>query len=152
MCCQINKSETHYRGEGKLFFEMKKYSHFMSYVTCHVTHHMSCHISHKGSSKTSFMYLVDPKNHILKVLWYYLNFWLKYKHFRNQGYKQGYTQLVIHDILYVLCRPQGSYPESFVALFKFLAEIKAFGKSGVQTGVWTGVHTMGHPRHSWSTV
>ena len=30
---------------------------------------------------------------------------------------------VIHNIMDVLCRPQGSYPESFVALSLFLAEI-----------------------------
>ena len=51
------------------------------------------------------MYCVDPKDHILKVLWHYLYFWLKYKHLKNQGYKQGYkqgyTQWVIHDILEV---------------------------------------------------
>ena len=68
---------------------------------------MSCHISHKGSSKTFFMYLVDPQDHILTVLWHYLPFWLKYKHFKNQGYKQGYkqeykqgyAQWVIHAVL-----------------------------------------------------
>ena len=49
--------------------------------------------------------------------------WLKYKHVKNQGYKQGYAQWVINDILDVLCRPQGSYPESFVSLSLFLAEI-----------------------------
>ena len=55
---------------------------------------------------TFLMYCVDPKDHILKVLWHYLYFWLKYKHLKNQGYKQGYTQWVIHDILDVLGRPQ----------------------------------------------
>ena len=35
------------------------------------------------------MYLVEPKDHILKVSRHYLNFWLKYKHLKNQGYKQG---------------------------------------------------------------
>ena len=64
-----------------------------------------------------------PKDHILKVLWHYLHFCLKYKHLKNQGYKQGYAQWVIHEILDVLCRHQGSYPESFVALSSFLSEI-----------------------------
>ena len=72
-----------------------------------------------------------PKDHILKVLWPYLHFCLKFKHLKNQrhkqrykqGYEQGYAQWVIHDVLDVLCRPQGSYPESFVALSLFLAEI-----------------------------
>ena len=41
----------------------------------------------------------------------------------HEGYKQGYAQWVIHDILDVLSRPQGSYPESFVALSSFLAKI-----------------------------
>ena len=98
---------------------------------------------------TLWMYLLDPKGHILKVLWHYLNFWLKYKHLKNQGYKHGYkqwyTQWVTHNILDVLGRPQGSYPESFVSLSSFLAEIEAFEKSLVQTGVKTGLCTMGHP-------
>ena len=51
----------------------------------------------------------------------------QYKHLKNQGYKQGYeqgyAQWVTHDILYVLVRPQGSYPENFVALSSFLAKI-----------------------------
>ena len=76
---------------------------------------------------TFLMYCVDPKDHILKVLWHYLNFLLKYKHLKNQGYKQGYkqgyTQWVINDILDVLCRLQGSYPESFVSLSFFLDEL-----------------------------
>ena len=79
---------------------------------------------HNGSSMKFWMYCVDTKDHILKVSWHYLHFWLKYKHLKNQGYKQGYkqgyeqgyAQGVIHEILDVLCRHQGSYPESFVAL------------------------------------
>ena len=63
----------------------------------------------------------------MKVSWHYLNFWLKYKHLKNQEYKQGheqgYAQLVIHDNLDAFCRPQGSFPESFEALSSFLAEI-----------------------------
>ena len=76
---------------------------------------------------TFLMYCVDPKDHILKVLWHYLHFWLKYKHLKNQGYKQGYeqgyAQWVTHDMLDVLVRPQGSHPESFMALSLFLAEL-----------------------------
>ena len=82
---------------------------------------------HNGSSMTFWMYCVDTKDHILKVSWHYLRFWLKYKHLKNQGYKQGYeqgyAQWVTHDILDVLCGTQGSYPESFVSLSLFLAEI-----------------------------
>ena len=37
---------------------------------------------------------------------------------------------VIHDVLDVLCRPQGSYAESFVALSLLLAELLAFEKTG----------------------
>ena len=48
---------------------------------------------------------------------------------------------VIRDNMDDLGRPQGSYPESFMSLSLFLAEIKAFEISGVQTGV----RTMGHP-------
>ena len=68
-----------------------------------------------------------PKDHILKVSWHYIHFCLKYKHLKNQaykqGYKQGYAQWVILEILDVLCRHQWSYPESSVALSSFLAEI-----------------------------
>ena len=72
--------------------------------------------THHGSSKTLLMYCVEPKDHILKFSWHYLHFWLKYKHLKSQGYKQGYAQWVIHDGLDVPCRPQPSYPESFLAL------------------------------------
>ena len=79
------------------------------------------------TSVTFLMYCLDPKDHILKVLWHYLNFWLKDKHLKNQvykqGYKQGYAQWVIHDVLDVVGRPQGSYPESFVSISLLLAEI-----------------------------
>ena len=37
---------------------------------------------------------------------------------------------VIHDVLVVLGRPQGSYAESFVALSLLLAELLAFEKTG----------------------
>ena len=78
---------------------------------------------HNGSAMKFWMYCVDTKDHILKVSWHYLNFYLKYKYLKNQGYKLQYAQWVIHEILDVLCRHQGSYPESFVALSSFLAEI-----------------------------
>ena len=71
---------------------------------------------HNGSSMTFLMYLVDLKDFILKVSWHYLYFWLKYKHLKSQWYKQGYTQCVIHDGLDLPCRPQPSYPESFLTL------------------------------------
>ena len=91
------------------------------------TNRLTNRVMHNGSSITFLMYLVEPKDNILKVSWHYLLFCLKYKHLKNQGYKQGYkqgyTQWVIHDVLDVLCRPQGSYPESFVSLSLFLAEI-----------------------------
>ena len=48
--------------------------------------------THNGSSMPFLMYLVDPKDDILKVSGQYLNFWLKNKHLKNQGYKQEYKQ------------------------------------------------------------
>ena len=101
---------------------------------------------------TFLMYLADPKDHILKDSRQYLHFWLKYKHLKIRGTNRGMAQWVIHDILDVPCRAQGSYPESFEALSSFLAEIYAFETSGVQTGVQTGVRTMGHPGHSGCTL
>ena len=47
---------------------------------------------------TFLMYLVDPKDNILKVSWRYLNFLQKYKHLKNQGYKQGYEQGYEHVV------------------------------------------------------
>ena len=77
------------------------------------------------------MYWVDPKDHILKVSWKYLYYWLRYRVNKEnrpiviRPTHPKLTQLprVIHDVLDVLGRPQGSYPESCVALSLFLAEI-----------------------------
>ena len=80
---------------------------------------------------TFLIYWVDPKDHILKVSCQYLYYWL-----RNRLTEENrpivimpthpkLTQVpkVIHDVLDVLGRPQGSYAESFVALSLVLAEI-----------------------------
>ena len=48
-----------------------------------------------GSSMTLWMYLVDPKDHILKVSCYYLYFWLKYKHMSRLS--QNVTTHNIHQ-------------------------------------------------------
>merc|ERR1711942_588903 len=32
---------------------------------------------------------MGPKDHILKVLWHYLNFWRKYKHLKKRGTNRG---------------------------------------------------------------
>ena len=77
------------------------------------------------------MYWVDPKDHILKVLCQYLYYWLRYRlNKENRPIvimpthpKLTQVPRVIHDILDVVGRPQGSYPESFVSLSLFLAEI-----------------------------
>ena len=98
---------------------------------------------------TFLMYWVDPKDHILKVSCQYLYYWLRYRlNKENRPIvimpthpKLTLVPRVINDVLDVVGRPQGSYPESFVSLSLFLAEIKAFEISGVQTGV----RTMGHP-------
>ena len=68
------------------------------------------------------MYWVDPKDHILKVLWKYLYYWLRYRvnkenrHIVIMPTHPKLTQVprVIHDVLNVVGRTQGSYPESFV--------------------------------------
>ena len=77
------------------------------------------------------MYWVDPKNHILKVLCQYLYYWLRYRLNKENRpivimpTHPKLTQVpgVIHDVLDVLGRPQGLYPESFLSLSLFLAEI-----------------------------
>ena len=53
------------------------------------TNRLTNRVMHNGSSITFLMYLVEPKDNILKVSRHYLNFWLNYKHLKNQGYKQG---------------------------------------------------------------
>ena len=77
------------------------------------------------------MYWVDPKDHILKVSCQYLYYWLRYRVNKENRPKvimpthPKLTQVpkVIHDVLDVLCRPQGSYAESFVALSLVLADL-----------------------------
>ena len=74
------------------------------------------------------MYWVDPKDHMLKVLCQYLYYWLRYRlNKENRPIvimpthpKLTQVPRVIHDILDVVGRPQGSYPESFVSLSLFL--------------------------------
>ena len=44
------------------------------------------------SSLTLWMYLVDPKDHILKILCHYLNFWLSYKHMSRLSQNVTHTQ------------------------------------------------------------
>ena len=86
---------------------------------------------YSGSSMTFLMYWVDPKNYILKVSCQYLYYWLRYRlNKENRPIvimpthpKLTQVPRVIHDILDVVGRPQGSYPESFVSLSLFLAEI-----------------------------
>ena len=77
-----------------------------------------------GSFFTSWMDLVDPKDHILKVLCWYLY----YMCFKNGGpfmrvlgrhwvFRRGELEYrVILDIMDILGRPKGSYPESFVLI------------------------------------
>ena len=77
------------------------------------------------------MYWVDPKDHMLKVLCQYLYYWLRYRlNKENRPIvimpthpKLTQVPRVIHDILDVVGRPQGSYPESFVSISLLLAEI-----------------------------
>ena len=77
------------------------------------------------------MYWVDPKDHILKVLCQYLYYWLRYRLNKENrpivimATHQKLTQVprVIHNILDVVGRPQGSYAESFVSISLLLAEI-----------------------------
>jgi hypothetical protein len=40
-----------------------------------------------GSSMTIWMYWIDPKEHILKVLCQYLYYWLRYRGYRGRGGK-----------------------------------------------------------------
>ena len=77
------------------------------------------------------MYWVEPKDHILKVLCQYLYYWLRYRQNKENRPivimsthpKLTHVPRVILDLLDVLSRPQGSYPESFVSISLVLAEI-----------------------------
>ena len=80
---------------------------------------------------TFLMYWVDPKDHILKVSCQYLHDWLRYR--LNKGNRPIVTMptqpkfnqvpRVIHDVLDVVGRPQGSYAESLVSISLLFAEI-----------------------------
>ena len=84
-----------------------------------------------GSSMTFLMYWVDPKDNISKVLCQYLYYWLRYRlNKENRPIvimpthpKLTQVPRVIHDVLDVLDRPQGSYHERFVSISLLLAEI-----------------------------
>ena len=77
------------------------------------------------------MYWVDPKEYMLKVLYHYLYYWLRYRvNKENRPIviwpthpKLTQVPRVIHDILDVLGRPQELYPESFVSISLLLAEM-----------------------------
>ena len=78
------------------------------------------------------MYWVDPKDHMLKVLCQYIHYWLRYRVnqekrpivIRPTHPKLTQVPRVIHDILDVVGRPQGSYAESYLSLSLFLTEYK----------------------------
>ena len=73
----------------------------------------------------------DPKDHMLKVLFQYLYYWMKYrlnKENRPLVIMPTHPKLtqvprVILDILDLVGRPQGSFAESFVSISLLLAEI-----------------------------
>ena len=72
------------------------------------------------------MYWVDPKDHMLKVLFQYLFHLLRCTlNKENRPIVIMPTQVtrVIHDILDLVGRPQGSYTDSFVSIFLLLAEM-----------------------------
>ena len=79
------------------------------------------------------MFWVDPKDHILKVLCQYLCYWLRYRQNKENRPivimpthpKLTQVPRVIHDLLDVVGRTQGSYAESFVSISLLLAEIQA---------------------------
>ena len=48
----------------------------------------------------------------------------------------------IHDFMKVVCRPQESYPESFVSLSLFLAEIYTFVILVKKSDIHTDTHTL----------
>ena len=57
-----------------------------------------------GSSLTSWMYLVDPKNHILNVLCHYLYFWPRYRvcYARNKNVTRKQTDTAQIYIRYII--------------------------------------------------
>ena len=82
------------------------------------------HVSSQESSASlkSWMSTLDPKGHILKVSLQYFYYWLRYRlNKENRPIvimpthpKLTQVPRVIHDILDVVGRPQGSYAESSV--------------------------------------
>ena len=86
---------------------------------------------YRGSSVTFLMYWVDTIDNILKVLCQYIYYWLicgLNKENRPIVIMPPYPKLtqsprVIHDILEVMGRPQGSYPQSFMSISLILATI-----------------------------
>ena len=84
-----------------------------------------------GSSITFLMHWINPKDHILNVSCQYFYYWQRYRlnkenrHIVIMPTHPKLTQVprVINDVLDVLGRPQGSYPESFVSISLLLAEI-----------------------------
>ena len=80
---------------------------------------------------TFLMYWVDPKDDISKVLCQYLYHWLRYRLNKENTPivimpthpKLTQVPWVIHDILELVGRPQGSYAETFVSISLSLAEI-----------------------------
>ena len=77
------------------------------------------------------LYWLDLKDHILKVSRQYIYYWRRYilnkvnRPLVIMPTHQKLTQVlrVTHGILGSLDKPQGSYPEGFVSLSLFLAEI-----------------------------
>ena len=49
-----------------------------------------------GSTMMFLMYWVDPMDHMLKVLWHFLYFWLKYKHLKKRDQNVIYIQTDRH--------------------------------------------------------
>ena len=77
------------------------------------------------------IYWVDAKDHMLKVLCQYLYYWLRYRVNKENRpivimpthLKLTQVPRVIHDVLDVVGRPQGSYAERFVSISLLLAKI-----------------------------
>ena len=77
------------------------------------------------------IYWVDPKDHMLKVLCHYIYYWLRYRVnkenipivIRPTHPKLTQVPRVIHDIFYVVGRPQESYADFFVSISLLFADI-----------------------------
>ena len=87
-------------------------------VICPTTQNLPKYL---GSSMTFLIQWVDPKDHMLKVLYQYLYYWLRYRlNKKNRPIvimatqsKLNQVPRVILDVLDIVSRPQGSYTESF---------------------------------------